>query len=292
MPKSMTGYGRASKSFESYEITVEVRSVNHRFFEFSTRISRQYSFLEDKLKALFASKINRGKVETYVSINRINGTDAVVEVNAELANSYISALRNANEQLGLNDDLTLSQLFRMSDVFTVSKAETDEDELWSLVSETASEALDSFIAMRTVEGERLKNDILLKLDFIEDTVTHIETRSPDVTSEYRNKLYNRLCDVLGDKNIDESRILTEAAIFADKTAVDEETVRLRSHVAQYRDLLQLDEPIGKKLDFLVQEMNREVNTTGSKCSDLTITRMVVDLKSTIEKIREQIQNIE
>lgn len=292
MPKSMTGYGRASKSFEAYEITVEVRSVNHRFFEFSTRISRQYSFLEDKLKSLFASKINRGKVETYVSINRINGSDSVVEVNAELANNYISALRNANEQLGLNDDLTLSQLFRMSDVFTVSKSEVDEDELWALVSETASEALDSFIEMRTVEGERLKNDILSKLDFIEETVTQIETRSPDVTKEYRTKLYTRLCDILGDKNIDESRILTEAAIFADKTAVDEETVRLRSHIAQYRDLLQLNEPIGKKLDFLIQEMNREVNTTGSKCSDLTITRMVVDLKSTIEKIREQIQNIE
>ncbi len=292
MPKSMTGYGRASKSFEAYEISVEVRSVNHRFFEFSTRISRQYSFLEDKLKSLFASKINRGKVETYVSINRINGSDSVVEVNAELANNYISALRNANEQLGLNDDLTLSQLFRMSDVFTVSKSEVDEDELWALVSATASEALDSFIEMRTVEGERLKNDILSKLDFIEETVTQIETRSPDVTKEYRTKLYTRLCDVLGDKNIDESRILTEAAIFADKTAVDEETVRLRSHIAQYRDLLQLNEPIGKKLDFLIQEMNREVNTTGSKCSDLTITRMVVDLKSTIEKIREQIQNIE
>ncbi len=292
MPKSMTGYGRASKSFEAYEITVEVRSVNHRFFEFLTRISRQYSFLEDKLKSLFASKINRGKVETYVSINRINGSDSVVEVNADLANNYISALRTANEQLGLNDDLTLSQLFRMSDVFTVSKSEIDEDELWALVSETAAEALDSFIEMRTIEGERLKNDILSKLDFIEETVTQIETRSPDVTKEYRTKLYTRLCDILGDKNIDEARILTEAAIFADKTAVDEETVRLRSHVAQYRDLLQLNEPIGKKLDFLVQEMNREVNTTGSKCSDLTITRMVVDLKSTIEKIREQIQNIE
>ena len=195
-------------------------------------------------------------------------------------------------QLGLKDDLTLTQLFRMSDVFSVQKVEGDENELWSLVSVTAQEALDSFIEMRAIEGERLKNDILSKLDFIEETVGKIETRSPDVTKEYRTKLYTRLCDLLGDKNIDESRILTEAAIFADKTAVDEETVRLRSHIAQYRELLTLDEPIGKKLDFLIQEMNREVNTTGSKCSDLTITRMVVDLKSTIEKIREQIQNIE
>lgn len=292
MPKSMTGYGRASHSYESYEITVEVRAVNHRFFEFSCRMPRQYSFLEEKLKSLFASRINRGKVEAYVSINCIDGSDASVEVNAALANSYISALRSANEQLNLQDDLTLSQLFRMNDVFTVSKLETDEEELWKLVSEVASEALDGFIEMRTVEGEKLKNDILSKLDYIEDTVTKIEARSPDVTAEYRQKLFTRLSDILGDKNIDESRIITEAAIFADKTAVDEETVRLRSHISQYRDLLQLDEPIGKKCDFLIQEMNREVNTTGSKCSDLTITRMVVDLKSTIEKIREQIQNIE
>lgn len=292
MPKSMTGYGRASKSFESYEITVELRSVNHRFFEFTPRVSRQFSFLEEKLKSLFATKINRGKVEAYVSISCIKGSDTVVDVNAGLADNYISALRKANEQLGLDDDLTLSQLFRMSDVFTVSKAETDEEELWQLVSETANEALDNFLNMRAVEGERLKIDILSKLDYIEETVSKIEERSPDVTKEYREKLYTRLCDLLGDKNIDESRILTEAAIFADKTAVDEETVRLRSHIMQYRELLELDEPIGKKLDFLIQEMNREVNTTGSKCNDLTITRMVVDLKSTIEKIREQIQNIE
>lgn len=292
MPKSMTGYGRASKVFEQYEITVELRSVNHRFFEFSARIPRQFAFIEDKLKALYSSKISRGKVETYVSINCINGSDVTVEVNSALAENYISALRKANETLCIKDDITLSQLFRMNDVFTITKSETDEELLWSLVKETAEEALSSFITMRESEGERLKNDLNQKLDYIEETVSKIEERSPDVTKEYREKLYSRLCDLLGDKNVDESRLLTEAAIFADKTAVDEETVRLRSHISAYRELLESSEPIGKKLDFLVQEMNREVNTTGSKCSDLAITRMVVDLKSAIEKIREQIQNIE
>ena len=292
MPRSMTGYGRSMKAFGSHEITVEVRAVNHRFFEFNCRLPRQYSFLEEKLKTLFATKISRGKVEAYVSIVCTDGSDALVTVNSALAKAYIDALRGANNELCLNDDLTLSQLFRMSDVFSVTKVETDEDELWEMVSETANEALDSFVAMRAVEGARLADDIEVKLTFIEETVEKIETRSPDVTKEYREKLYAKLSALLEDKNLDESRILTEAAIFADKTAVDEELVRLRSHIAQYRELLKLDEPIGKKLDFLIQEMNREVNTTGSKCSDLTITHMVVDLKSVIEKIREQIQNIE
>lgn len=292
MPKSMTGYGRAMKSFPSHEITVEVKAVNHRFFEFSCRLPRQYSFLEEKLKSLFASQISRGKVESYVSIQCTDGSDALVTVNTPLAKSYVDALRDANSELRLNDDLTLSQLFRMSDIFSVTKVETDENELWNMVCEVAQEALNSFVAMRKIEGDRLRDDILSKLTFIENTVAKIESRSPEVTEQYRARLYNKICEVLGDKNIDESRILTEAAIFADKTAVDEELVRLGSHIAQYRELLSLDEPIGKKLDFLTQEMNREVNTTGSKCNDLTITHMVVDLKSTIEKIREQIQNIE
>ncbi len=292
MSKSMTGFGRATGSYSSHEITVELRSVNHRFFEFNCRIPRQYAFLEEKLKSLFAAKINRGKVECYVSINVTDGCDAAVEVNTSLAKAYIDALKNANDSLGLNDDLTLSQLFRISDVFNVTKVESDEDELWKMVSETANQALESFLTMRKVEGDRLRDDILTKLVTIENTVEKIETRSPQVVNEYRNKLHNRLQELLADKSVDEARILTEAAIFADKTAVDEELVRLRSHIAQYRELLSLDEPIGKKLDFLTQEMNREVNTTGSKCSDLTITHMVVDLKSIIEKIREQIQNIE
>ncbi len=292
MPKSMTGYGRSKMLFGAREITVEIRSVNHKFFEFSSRVPRQYGYIEDKLKALFSASVSRGKVEAYVSISTNDGSDVSVEVNTPLAENYISALRKANSTLNLNDDITLTRLFGIPDIFTVTKAETDENELWEEVRATASAALEGFVDMRRREGERLKADILTKLDYIEETVAKIELRSPEVTKEYRERLYQKLCDILQDKNIDEARILTEAAIFADKTAVDEETVRLKSHVASFRELLELDEPIGKKLDFLVQEMNREVNTTGSKCSDLTITKMVVDLKSTIEKVREQIQNIE
>lgn len=292
MPKSMTGYGRSKMLFGAREITVEIRSVNHKFFEFSSRVPRQYGYIEDKLKALFSASISRGKVEAYVSISTNDGSDVSVEVNTPLAENYISALRKANSTLNLTDDITLTRLFGIPDIFTVTRAETDENELWEEVRATASAALEGFVDMRRREGERLKADILTKLDYIEETVAKIELRSPEVTKEYRERLYQKLCDILQDKNIDEARILTEAAIFADKTAVDEETVRLKSHVASFRELLELDEPIGKKLDFLVQEMNREVNTTGSKCSDLTITKMVVDLKSTIEKVREQIQNIE
>lgn len=292
MPKSMTGYGRSKMLFGAREITVEIRSVNHKFFEFSSRVPRQYGYIEDKLKALFSASISMGKVEAYVSISTNDGSDVSVEVNTPLAENYISALRKANSTLNLTDDITLTRLFGIPDIFTVTKAETDENELWEEVRATASAALEGFVDMRRREGERLKADILTKLDYIEETVAKIELRSPEVTKEYRERLYQKLCDILQDKNIDEARILTEAAIFADKTAVDEETVRLKSHVASFRELLELDEPIGKKLDFLVQEMNREVNTTGSKCSDLTITKMVVDLKSTIEKVREQIQNIE
>lgn len=292
MPKSMTGFGRAMKTFDSHEITVEIKAVNHRFFEFNCRLPRQYAFLEEKLKALFATQISRGKVEAYVSIQCTDGSDALVTVNKSLAKSYIDALRDANSMLGLIDDLTLSQLFRMSDVFNVTKAETDEDELWNMVREVAQEALNGFVAMRIIEGNKLSDDVFSKLTYIENVVTQIEIRSPQVTEQYRNRLYNKLSELLDDKNIDEARILTEAAVFADKTAVDEELVRLKSHISQYRELLKSDEPIGKKLDFLTQEMNREVNTTGSKCNDLTITHMVVELKSTIEKIREQIQNIE
>ena len=292
MPKSMTGYGRARIVFDSREITVEIKSVNHKFFEFSSRVPRQYGFIEDKLKTLVSEFVTRGKVEMYVSIVTNDGSDVSVEVNASLAESYISALRRANATIGLLDDVTLSSLFRMPDVFTVTKQDIDESELWDEVSKTAKAALESFLSMRSAEGGRLKSDILTKLDYIEGVVVAIEERSPFVVEEYRQRLYNRLAELLGDKNIEESRILTEAAIFADKTATDEETVRLKSHVQSFRELLELDVPIGKKLDFLVQEMNREVNTTGSKCSDLAVTKMVVDLKSMIEKIREQIQNIE
>lgn len=292
MLKSMTGFGREQRLVGNREILVEIRSVNHRYYEFNARLPRAYGYLEEKLKSFVNGKISRGKVEVSVSIFNQEGADACIEVNPIIANGYINALREANKELNLKDDITLTQIMRFPEVFTVKKVTEDEEEIWSAVKEVAQTALDKFILMRQTEGEKMKEDVSSKLDYIENVVSEIEKRSPMVTESYRERLTNKLKAVLEDKNIDEARIITEAAIFSEKTAVDEETVRLRSHISQFRKLIETDEPVGKKLDFIVQEMNREVNTTGSKCQDLAITQMVVNLKSEIEKIREQIQNIE
>lgn len=292
MPKSMTGYGRAVKLFDNREITVELKAVNHRFFEFTARTPRQYSFLEERLKKLYSQKINRGKVETYVTVNSVGDPSEIVEPNIGVIESYVRALRGVEDKFGVPDDLALSHLLRIPDAFTVRKADEDEEEIWAQVSETASEALEGFLAMRSAEGEKLKNDIITKLNEIESDVNMVEVLSPQTVNSYRERLYSKLSEILADKNIDEQRILTEAAIFADKVAVDEETVRLKSHISQYRELLELDEPIGKRLDFLIQEFNREVNTMGSKCSDIAVTKLVLEMKGAVEKIREQIQNIE
>ncbi len=292
MPRSMTGYGRAVKTFEKREVTVEIKAVNHRFFEFSARTPRQYNFLEERLKKLFSAEINRGKVEAYVSVTSVGDPDETVEPNTEVIKSYVDALRSVGETVSLNDDLSLSHLLRIPDAFTVRKVEEDEEELWEDVRQTAEEALAAFVSMRTAEGEKLRSDIMRKLDEIEADVAEVSVRSPEVTVQYRDRLYSKLKELLEEKNIDEQRILTEAAIFADKTAVDEEIVRLRSHISQYREILSLSEPIGKRLDFLIQEFNREVNTIGSKCNDLAITKLVLEMKGIVEKIREQIQNIE
>ena len=292
MPRSMTGYGRAVKTFDTREITVELKAVNHRFFEFFARTPRQYTFLEERLKKLFSTEINRGKVEAYVSVTAIGEPDEKVEANVEVIESYVNALRDIKDRLGVTDDLSLFHIMRIPDAFTVTKREEDEEQLWSEVAETAVEALNGFITMRETEGEKLKNDILSKLDEIESNVKKVEERSPSVTEQYRERLYSKISEILADKNIDDQRILTESAIFADKTAVDEEIVRLKSHISQYREILAQSEPIGKRLDFLIQEFNREVNTIGSKCNDLTITKLVLDMKNCVEKIREQIQNIE
>lgn len=292
MIKSMTGFGRVHQIVDGKEILVEIRSVNHRYFEFSPRIPRAYSYLEDKLKAMLNEKISRGKVEISLSVFRTEGTDAVISINEPIAKGYIDALTEANKTLGLQNDLSLSHLLKLPDIFTVVKAVEDEDETWNLLSPLVTQALDNFVAMRTVEGEKMYDDINSRLDFVENSVGVIEKQSPVTTANYRERLYAKLKELLADNNIDEQRILTEAALFSEKTAVDEETVRLRSHISQFRTLLKSEEPIGRKLDFLVQEVNREVNTIGSKAQDLEITKIVVDLKSEIEKIREQIQNIE
>lgn len=288
----MTGFGRSEKVLSGRDITVEIRSLNHRYYEFSARLPRNMGYLEEKLKSALGERIFRGKTEVSVTVVNIEESDSVIEVNLNTAEGYLSALRKANEKLGLTDDITLSRLSKFPDIFTVYKASADEDEIWNDVRLTAEEALNSFIAMRETEGSRIKNDFTGRINYIEELVEIIEERSPQVNENYRERLYAKLKEILEDKNIDESRILTETALFADKTAVDEETVRLRSHIDQFRSLLELDEPVGRKLDFLIQEFNREVNTIGSKAQDAEITKIVVELKSEIEKVREQVQNVE
>lgn len=292
MLRSMTGYGRSQKIINGRDISVEIRSVNHRYYEYSSRIPRTYSYIDEKLKALLKSSVSRGKVEVSVTINNIEGKDSQIAVNKGIAEGYVTALRSISDELNLDDDLTLSKLIRIPDIFNIQKTPDDEEQIWADVSEVTAEALERFVAMRETEGERLKNDILEKADFIIERVGMVEEQSPLTVEAYRNRLYKKLSEILADKNIDEQRIITEAAIFSEKIAVDEETVRLRSHVAQLRDILESDEAVGRKLDFIVQEINREVNTIGSKAQDLNITRIVVDMKSEIEKIREQIQNVE
>ena len=292
MAKSMTGFGRALVSKDSKDILVEIRSVNHRYYEFNARVPRAYSYIEPKLKEFLNGSIARGKVEVSVSVYHTEGADVNVKVNESVAKAYIDALRGSKDMFSLEDNIRLTDLMRIPDVFVVSKAMEDEDEVWEEIKEVTEIALDNFLKMRQVEGETIKNNILTKLDTIEETVYEIEKREPELVEEYRTRLYEKLKEVLGKTEIDESRILTEAAIFADKTAVDEEMVRLHSHLAQFRTKLNSDKPVGRELDFLMQEMNREANTTGSKISDIAVTNLVVSIKSELEKVREQIQNIE
>lgn len=288
----MTGYGRYQQIVGNRDILVEIRSVNYRYFEFSCRIPRNMGYLEEKLKRLIKENVSRGKIEVLVTINNVDGKDETISVNMGVAQGYIDALRSANDTFKLPDDLTLSQLARFPDVFTVIKTIDDENEIWDAVKLVAEKSLEKFVAMKTIEGEKMFNDVLSKLDTIESMVGVVEVASPQTIENYRKRLYDKLSEVLESKDIDESRIVTECAILSEKLAVDEETVRLRSHISQFRELLNSNEPVGRKLDFLIQEMNREVNTTGSKAQDITITKTVVDMKSELEKIREQIQNIE
>ena len=292
MVLSMTGYGRARLTLHGRDITVEIKSVNSRYFEYSSRLPRGYSFLEDKLKKLVNGKIARGKAELNLTIVNVEAPDTVITPNVELARQYKAAMDEMARQLGMRNDVTLSGLCRFPDMFSAVHAEADEAELWQDVQAVAAAALENFAAMRAAEGEKLREDVLARLCTLEKDVGFIEQTSAARVQKYTDKLYARLKELLDGRDIDDARILTEAAIFADKTAVDEETVRLRSHIRQYRDILALSEPVGRKLDFLTQELNRETNTIGSKCNELDITRVVVEMKGEIEKIREQIQNLE
>ena len=292
MVKSMTGYGRCEETVCGRRITVELKSVNHKYFEFSPRVTRGYGFLEDKLKTYVQSRVARGKIDLFLSIETLEDADVIVSVNHSLAAGYIAALREITERYKLPDTVTVNSLSRYSDIFSVHKAPEDEEAIWAAVKTVLEKAVDAFIAMRETEGRRLYDDVMSRAAVILELVGKIEARSPETVKEYRERLEAKLREVLSDTTIDEQRILTEAAIFADKVAVAEETVRLRSHFEQLKALLNAEEPSGRKMDFLVQEMNRETNTIGSKASDSQIAYMVVDIKAEIEKIREQIQNIE
>ena len=292
MIKSMTGFGRGHEVLNGRDITVEIRSVNHRYYEFSSKLPRAYTFTEEKLKSLLQGKISRGKVEVAVLVQNVTAVSEKITANKEVISEYITALREIQGELNLTDDLALSSVLRLPDAFTVVKEEADEEQMWADLKTVTEEALANFIAMRENEGTRMKADISGRLDTIEKNVAFVEERSPVIVENYRKRLYDKMCEVLQGKDVDENRILLEAGIFSEKTAVDEETVRLRSHIAQFREMLESTEPIGRKLDFLVQEMNRETNTIGSKVQDVEVTKVVVEQKAEIEKIREQIQNIE
>lgn len=292
MIRSMTGFGRASEIIDGMSISVEIKSVNHRYFDFNSRVPRTYGFLEERLKKFVQSFVSRGKIECYVQIEALEIEDCIVSVNHSLASGYINALKELCEKYALKDDITVSSVSKYHDIFSIHKDEADEERIWNAVSAVATKAIDSFVDMRTKEGAKLKEDILSRCDIILSHVAFIEERSPETVAEYNSKLLERMRSVLGEVQVDPQRILTEAAIYADKIAVAEETVRLRSHIDQMHELLDSKIAVGRKIDFLIQEFNREANTIGSKAQDVEIARRVIDIKAEIEKIREQVQNIE
>ena len=310
MLKSMTGYGRAQAQIDGRDILVEIKSVNSRYLEQNVRIGRNYTYLEEDLKSLMKTRASRGKAEIAVSVTLVEGKKADIRVNDEIVRGYLDAMKAYNETAGdeyyldpdgcfygdpdglMTDKMSWRTIVQLPDVFRVEKPQEDEEEIRRAVLAVAEKALDAFVEMRETEGERLRADVLERLGIIESRVSVVEAEAPKLTERYRERLYTRISELLGSTTIDEQRILTEAAIFSEKTAVDEETVRLHSHIDQMRDMLAAEGSVGRKLDFLVQEMNREVNTIGSKVQDVAITAVVVEMKSEIEKIREQIQNIE
>ena len=292
MVKSMTGYGRAREMRNGRDITVEVRSVNNRYLDCTVKMPRGYIFAEDRMKARVQQAISRGKVDVFVTIDASAADAAVVAVNEPLARGYYDALTRLKTMFDLSGDITPEVLAKFPDVLAVTKAEEDVEAIAADICAVLDDALAAYNAMRAVEGEKLAADVAGRITTIEAVVGKVEERSPQTVAAYRQRLEAKMQEVLQSTTIDESRILTEAAIFADKIAVDEETVRLRSHIAQLQAMLVSGEPVGRKLDFLIQEVNRECNTIGSKCNDLTIAQDVVNMKAEVEKIREQVQNME
>ena len=289
---SMTGYGRATGNLNGLNVTVELKSVNSRYFEFNCRLPRGYLFLEDKLKSYLSSRVSRGKIEMYVSIESEENSNISISINKGYLDAYTAALGELARNYKIKYKLTTADFIGNNDAFVISRKEIDEESATEAVLSVCGDAVDRFIDMRRVEGVKLADDVKSRSATILEKVSFIESKSPETVAAYRERLEAKIRELLGDVKLDEGRILTETAIYADKVAVAEETVRLRSHIEQLNDMLSGDEAIGRKLDFIVQEMNREANTIGSKASDLEIARTVVDIKSEIEKIREQIQNIE
>lgn len=292
MVKSMTGYGRARETLNKRDITVEVRSVNNRYLDCAVKMPRAYIFAEDAIKARVQKAVSRGKVDVFVTIDTSAADVTVVAVNEPLARGYYEALMQLKTTFSMDGDVSPVALAKFPDVLTVTKADEDVETVSADICQVLDKALAAYNEMRAVEGRKLAEDISGRVNTIEAVVGEVEERSPQTVAAYRERLEGKMREVLQSTTIDEGRILTEAAIFADKIAVDEETVRLRSHIAQLRDMLCSEQPIGRKLDFLIQEVNRECNTIGSKCNDLTITQNVVNMKAEVEKIREQVQNIE
>lgn len=292
MIKSMTGYGGAKLAGEDIEFTVELRSVNNRYLDSSVRMPRGYLFCEDAVKSAVSSSISRGKVDVFITAVSLGQDDTKVVINEGLASEYLAAIKKIADKLGVGGDVTAYQIAKFPDVLTADKNELDRDKIQAVLISAVEAALKDFDIMRSREGEKLAADILSRLATIEEFVAFVEQRSPQTVAEYRERLTKKMQEVLESTQIDDSRILTEAAIYADHIAVDEETVRLRSHISQMRGMLSGKSPVGRKLDFIVQELNRETNTIGSKCNDNEITKVVLDMKAEIEKIREQVQNIE
>lgn len=292
MVKSMTGYGRAVETVNGREFTVEIRSVNNRYLDCTVKLPRSFSVAEEAVKAAVKAAVSRGKVDVYISVRSETEADVQVTLNKPVLEGYLAAMRQMVADYGVADDISVSTLSRLSDVFVVDKPKADEDQLKADLLSVVDKALAAYDQMRLVEGLALENDLRSRAATILELVAQVEELNPKTVSDYRKRLEEKMREVLENKSIDESRILTEAAIFADKVAVDEETVRLRSHLEQMDAMLSGSGGIGRKLDFLLQEMNREANTTGSKCSDVKVARIVVDIKAELEKIREQTQNIE
>lgn len=292
MVKSMTGFGRGEYQENGKKVNIEIKTVNHRYTDIFVKFPRMLAFLEDKVRDIISKNISRGKIDVFMTYEEFGEDSKTVVIDEALAGAYLKALNTLGSKFDLRDDITVSMLSRFPDILRVEKVEEDEGELLRIVSAAVQTALDSLLKMRIVEGAALKTSLLEKLDNVSKVVSQIEERAPAVVIEYKERLTNRLKELLEQKVVDENRIATEVAIFADRCSIDEELVRLKSHLLQFKDTLDLEIPVGRKLDFIVQEMNREINTIGSKANDVSITRCVVEVKSEIEKIREQVQNIE